>query len=308
MAEFGVDNGASDAAIQARSGRILLLFGISLIGVSGVLHVERALFATGDAGSALAAVEVEDAVFAPPAPAGGNPIAFGGGTFTPTGFRAPVLTPARSAAATPALRGIVPAPLQSAPPVGGVTAPPTGSGIVGLASAPSLIAPTGGGGGGTQLASLQPSGFPSPSGGGSIGGLPGTSSTGGASTGGTSTGGDTGSTGGTTTSTGGTTTSTGGDTTTTSGGTTTSTGGTTTTSTGGTTTSGGGDQSTSSGGTTSTGGIGSSGSIVPPPVPEPGVWMLMILGFGMVGHALRRIRASARSVDGQPVAVEGQAA
>ncbi|MFM6854318.1 MAG: PEPxxWA-CTERM sorting domain-containing protein, partial [Sphingopyxis sp.] len=59
----------------------------------------------------------------------------------------------------------------------------------------------------------------------------------------------------------------------------------------GTTTSTGG---TSSGLIGSTGGASSSGGIVAPGVPEPGVWAMMIIGFGMVGGALRRRGRAAR--------------
>lgn len=67
------------------------------------------------------------------------------------------------------------------------------------------------------------------------------------------------------------------------------------TSSGGITSSGGG--STSSGGITSSGGTSTSGGTTTSssggdtpvtPVPEPGTWALMILGFGLVGSAMRR--------------------
>jgi hypothetical protein len=36
----------------------------------------------------------------------------------------------------------------------------------------------------------------------------------------------------------------------------------------------------------------SNSVIVPPPVPEPGTWAMMLLGFGGIGMAMRRRRRS----------------
>ena len=128
------------------------------------------------------------------------------------------------------------------------------------------------------------------SGGGSSGGG---SSGGGSSSGGTtSSGGDTGSSGGSSTSSGGSSTSSGGDSSTSSGGSSTSSGGSSTSSGGSSTSSGG--SSTSSG--------GSSGGEPPPIVPEPGTWLMMMAGFGLVGAMLRRRRKSAESARQIPVA------
>jgi hypothetical protein len=49
------------------------------------------------------------------------------------------------------------------------------------------------------------------------------------------------------------------------------------------------------------GGGSSGGTSNPPPVsvvPEPSTWMMMILGFGVIGFALRRRRKAARAADG----------
>lgn len=72
-----------------------------------------------------------------------------------------------------------------------------------------------------------------------------------------------------------------------------STGGDTSTSGGSTT---GGDTSTSSGGDTSTSSGGSTSGGVTPPVPEPGTWMMMILGFGLIGGMMRRGRKATKGL------------
>lgn len=108
----------------------------------------------------------------------------------------------------------------------------------------------------------------------------GASSTGGdnTSTGSTGSTGSSGSTGSTSTSSGSTgSTSSTSSTSSGSSGDVSSTGGFSSTSTG-----------SSTGGTTSTGGSGSSGGTTPGPVPEPGTWLMMIAGFGLIGAMLRR--------------------
>ena len=40
----------------------------------------------------------------------------------------------------------------------------------------------------------------------------------------------------------------------------------------------------------------SNGVIVPPPVPEPGTWAMMLLGFGGIGMAMRRRRRPATAL------------
>jgi hypothetical protein len=40
----------------------------------------------------------------------------------------------------------------------------------------------------------------------------------------------------------------------------------------------------------------SNGVIVPPPVPEPGTWAMMLLGFGGIGMAMRRRRRSSTAL------------
>ncbi len=261
---------------------------VALVAVSGFLpHRERALLQL-EAATGLVARTIADTTFqALPvnARSGGGAVGLAG---------VPALRVAGIAAPPPAIPAII-LPPASAP----ATSPPAE--IVPLGNAGPVA---GGGTGGvlgddagpTQLASIGD--LPGFGGGGGGGGgsisNPADTSTGG--TGSTSTGGDTGSTGGTTTSTGGTTTSTGG-TTTSTGGTTTSTstgGDTTSTSTGGDTSTGststGGDVTSTGGTTTST----STGGVTPvDPVPEPATWVMMILGFGFIGAALRKARRPA---------------